>query len=119
MIFPTRISTHAAAALITGAAAFAAEVKPFHVDSAAGELLDRYCYSCHDEETQKGDIRLDNLSSLSLEHRLDLMNKMQEQVYLGQMPPKKKTQPSEAERKELGSWLWSELNAYKASKLED
>ena len=102
-----------------GAAACAAEVKPFHVDPAAGELLDRHCYSCHDEETQKGDIRLDNLSSLSLEHRLDLMNKMQEQVYLGQMPPKKKTQPSEAERKELGSWLWSELNAYKASKLED
>ena len=111
-------SVFIAAVMPVGLAA-AAESPPFHVDPAAAGLLDQYCFSCHDEETQKGHIRLDNLEGLALDARLDLMNKMQEQVYLNQMPPKKKTQPSEDERKNLGSWLWGELDAYKASKLED
>jgi len=99
--------------------AFAAEPLKFQVDPRASGLLDHYCFSCHDEDTHKGDIRLDNLETLPLERRLDLLNRMQEQVYLSQMPPAKKKQPTEEERNELGSWLWGELNAYKASKLED
>ncbi len=86
----------------------------------AGKLLDQYCFSCHDEDTQKGDIRLDQLEKLSLDVRLDLMNKMQEQVYLKQMPPSKaKSQLSEEDRKELSAWLRNELHAQNASKLED
>lgn len=108
-----------AAAILSATAMSAQSAVPFHVDAEVGVLLDRYCYSCHDEDTQKGDIRFDNLETLPLETRLDLMNRMQEQVYLSQMPPAKKKQPAEEERKRLGSWLWGELNVYKASKLED
>ncbi len=92
---------------------------PFQVADQPAALIGKYCLDCHEDGTEKGGIRLDNLGELTLNARLDLMNKMQEQVYLSQMPPKKKAQPSEEERKELGSWLWSELHAYKASKLED
>ena len=41
-----------------------------------GAFLDRYCYSCHDEDTQKGDIRLDTLGELETSKRLDLLNRM-------------------------------------------
>jgi hypothetical protein len=44
--------------------------------------------------TEKGDIRLDNLEELPLQARLNLMNRALEQVYLKQMPPKKKDQPT-------------------------
>ena len=80
--------------------AFAEEklVVPVQVE----DLMANYCFDCHDEDSQKGDIRLDNLFELKLPKRLDLLNRMQEQAFFRHMPPKKKkTQPSEAERKSL------------------
>ncbi len=113
------IFAFAAAFLATGPV-MAAGDPAFTVNPRAEAILDQHCFSCHDEDTQKGDVRLDNLGELSLSTRLDMMNRVQEQVYLKQMPPpKKKSQPSEQERRELGSWLWEELHTHKASKLED
>ena len=67
--------------------------------SEAEELLENYCYSCHDEWEQKGGLQLDELGQMPQESRLDVLNRVQEQLYLGQMPPKnKKKQPTEAER---------------------
>ena len=83
------------------------------------ELLDNYCYNCHDEETQKGDIRLDNLTDLETPKRLDLLNRMQEQLYFQHMPPKKKDQPEEKERKALLTMISAELGVHEASTLED
>ncbi len=82
-------------------------------------ILEDNCQSCHEDGTTKGNIRLDNLDTLQLDARLDLMNKMLEQVYLKQMPPKKKSQPSEKERDDLTGWIWEELHTHNASKLED
>ena len=91
-------------------------VVPDHVDL----VLDSYCFSCHDEDRQKGDLRLDQLKELSLEARLELLNKMQEQLVFGEMPPKKKkSQPTEAERKDLVAWISGELKKHDASTLED
>lgn len=95
-----------------------AEAK-FHVDPKAADLLAKYCLDCHEEGTEKGDIRLDHLEDLPLQARLDLMNRALEQVYLKQMPPKKKEQPSEEERNALGVWLWETLQSHNASKLEE
>jgi len=91
----------------------------FRVDPVASAILEHHCYDCHEDGTEKGDIRLDNLDELPLNARLDLMNRVLEQVYLKQMPPKKKEQPSEKERNELSRWVWEELHAHNASKLED
>jgi hypothetical protein len=82
-------------------------------------ILEDNCQSCHEDGTTKGNIRLDNLGTLPLDARLDLMNKMLEQVYLKQMPPPKKSQPSEKERNDLTGWIWEELHTHHASKLED
>ena len=93
--------------------------KDFKIPSNAMEILGNYCTDCHEDGTEKGDIRLDNLDELPLQARLDLMNRALEQVYLKQMPPKKKDQPTKEEREELGSWIWEVLNSHSASKLED
>ncbi|MGB0327918.1 MAG: c-type cytochrome domain-containing protein [Akkermansiaceae bacterium] len=35
--------------------------------SKVDDLLDYYCYECHDSGTQKGEVRLDDLASLKQE----------------------------------------------------
>lgn len=83
----------------------------------AQELFEHYCFDCHDEGTQKGNIQLDKV--LPLEERLDLLNKVQEQLYFGEMPPKKKDQPTSEEKKALMVWVAGELEKHNASKLEE
>ena len=67
------------------------KVKPF---------LKKYCYSCHGPDKQKQQIRYDTLSAdLSHPDTLGLWQDIVDQLNLGEMPPRKKTQPSEKERK--------------------
>lgn len=82
-------------------------------------ILEDNCQDCHEDGTEKGEVRLDNLHELPLEARLDMFNRMQEQVYLEQMPPKKKSQPTAQERAELIAWIGGELHAHNASTLEE
>ena len=84
----------------------------------ATEILDNYCYSCHDEDMQKGNIQLDNLDGLETPKRLELLNRMQEQIYFQHMPPKDKRQPNEEERKAILGFISAELGVHEASTLE-
>ena len=97
----------------------ASPAEPFRVGERVLPLLEKYCFDCHDADKQKGEVRLDSLQGIALDARLDLLNRVQEQVYFGEMPPKKKEQPTEAERSLLNEWLEKELRAHNASKLED
>lgn len=92
---------------------------PFRVDERILPLLQNYCVSCHGNQTAEGDVRLDNLESLNLDSRLDLLNREHEQIFIGEMPPKNEKRPTEAERDLLTDWVSSELRAHNASKLED
>ncbi len=93
---------------------------PSVLSADPAEMLETYCWSCHDEWESKGNVRLDLLDELPLENRLDLLNKIQEQIYFGQMPPeRKKKQPTEVEREELLGWVSQELGRHQASTLED
>lgn len=82
-------------------------------------LLENYCFDCHEEGTEKGEVRLDNLTDLSLDAKLDMMNRVYEKVYFEEMPPKKKDQPTADERKQVMDWFSSTLRANNASKLEE
>jgi hypothetical protein len=98
----------------------AGATEKFALTTKASWVLNRYCSDCHDEDTQKGDVRLDNLSSLSQNARLDLLNKIQEQIYIKEMPPpKKKKQLREVERQYMTNWVAQELKKFNASKLGD
>ncbi len=96
-----------------------APAQPFLIPEKIALVLNSQCYSCHDAETHKGDVRLDNLAEMDLPRRLDLLNKMQEQLFFQQMPPKNKTQPSDDERATVLALLAKELGTHKASTLED
>ncbi len=91
----------------------------FTVSSPVAAVMGSHCFSCHDEDSQKGDIRLDQFDALPLAGRLDLLNKVQEQLFLKAMPPAKKKQPSPTDRDLLAGWVSAELKKHHASKLED
>ncbi len=104
------------------AAASEPKITPGHefvVSEKTNDILARYCYTCHDEETQKGDTRLNNLAELETSKRLDLLNRIQDQIYFQRMPPQKKKPPSEDEKKALLSAVSTELGVYHASTLEE
>ena len=87
-------------------------------DKTAKPLLAEYCVSCHGTKNQKGEVRLDSLESLALPAQLDLLNKVQEQVILGNMPPEDEKQPTEAQKAQLTDWVSKELRKHNASTLE-
>ena len=60
------------------------------VPPAVTELLEQHCVSCHDEDSAEGGLRFDNLGRLDLKQQLQIIEKAEEQVYLRQMPPRKK-----------------------------
>jgi mono/diheme cytochrome c family protein len=95
------------------------KTEPFRVGEKILPVLEKNCFSCHGADDQKGDVRLDQLQSLTLDARLDLLNRVQEQLFTGEMPPKKRKQPTEDERNRLMEWISKELGAHGASKLDD
>jgi hypothetical protein len=77
------------ATLALSAEAELAELKPF---------LKAHCFDCHGTEKQKGDIRLDTLGTdLANHHSLEIWQAVLDQLNLGEMPPKKRDQPSRAD----------------------
>jgi hypothetical protein len=69
-------------------------------------LIEKYCLDCHDADVRKGDFDLDALTSSGGFH-LDvrLWDKVEDQLLARQMPPPKKAQPSDEERKQLLQWI--------------
>jgi len=88
-------------------------VAPDHV----AKLLSHHCLDCHSGDSAEGDVRLDELGQLDLNVRLDLLNRTQEQLFLGQMPPADEEQPTTSERASLVDWVSRELDKHNASKL--
>jgi hypothetical protein len=103
---------------ILGIASAEEKTSRFVIPEETQILLENHCFDCHDEIEQKGDIRLDNLAEMETPKRLDLFNRMQEQVYFKHMPPKKKKQPSEDDRIAILAMISKELGAHIASTLE-
>jgi len=107
--------------LLAGAFAIAVQISSANdVPEAVDRMLSNHCFSCHDADSEKGDIRLDNLGDLPLKRHLELLNKVKEQAYLKEMPPKKEAdQPGNDERRLLYTWVSAELDKHDASTLEE
>lgn len=93
--------------------------RSFSVPEKAVQLIDYYCIDCHEDGTEKGGLRFDNLESHSLEGWVDILNQMQEQIYFKQMPPKDEDQFNAEERSQMLAWLSQELDSLNASKLDE
>ncbi|MBM3846377.1 MAG: DUF1587 domain-containing protein, partial [Verrucomicrobia bacterium] len=83
-------------------------------------LLKDFCLSCHSTEKQKGDLDLERFSSKdqALKHPT-VWQGLIEQMELGEMPPKDKPQPSEAQRQLLLTWARSLLDEIALSRAGD
>lgn len=77
----------------------AVEVAP--VDSRLKDGLSRHCITCHSGEVQEGNVRLDNITELSDADKERLLIRIEEQVYLGRMPPEDADSPTTTERDAL------------------
>ncbi len=76
------------------------------------------CVGCHGVDYSEAEVRLDAIGSLGKEARLALLNRVQDQLFFGTMPPKSEEPPTEAEHQLLTNWVRSELRKWNASELD-
>ncbi len=69
-------------------------------------VLNQYCWDCHGDGMDKGDVSLDaftNLTAVLQDRRL--WERVMQTVRSGDMPPKKKKQPADEERSAVVAWI--------------
>ena len=71
-------------------------------------FLKSHCFDCHDNDTAKGDLSLEDLGSVD-ETNAAVWKSIWAQVTLQEMPPKKKPQPGIIDRLRFSDWIVSEL----------
>lgn len=91
----------------------------FDLPSSVRMIIKSHCLECHNADVTEGEVRLDTLQELSLDARLELLNKAQDQLFFGLMPPEQATQLNPDDRKVLASFLRAELKSHNASKLDE
>jgi len=80
--------------------------------SVVQPLVQKYCLSCHSTKVKKGELDLERFASLDLVRKdLKPWQAMIEMLESGEMPPKKKPQPTAEERKRLLIWVRGFLDA--------
>jgi hypothetical protein len=85
--------------------------KPGHsINSSIKDFTEKYCVECHNDQKQKGDIRLDKLSSLIDNNATaQLWQDVLDVINTGDMPPKKADQPKVEELSEVIGFLTEDL----------
>src|SRR5436189_786890 len=96
---------------IPGRAAEKTPVTPQYFAKSIRPILKEYCLKCHSTEKQKGDLDLEQFTSLTevLKHSKIWQN-VAEQLANNEMPPKDKPQPLPAERERLMDWVNAALD---------
>ena len=73
-------------------------------------FLDTYCVKCHGADKQKGDRRFDNVKiDLTKASTGEALQEVLDQLNLGEMPPEKSKQPSDADLAVAVEWLTRSL----------
>jgi hypothetical protein len=93
---------------------FAKEVKPVanlsQYKIKVLPVIKKYCVDCHGPDKKKGDVRLDTLNpDLFIGSDGGHWEEVLNQINIGEMPPKKKKQPSVQEREIITSWIQDEM----------
>ncbi len=83
---------------------------PATIPASTKTFILKHCVECHDADTQKGKLRLDTLAAdFTSPANAETWGKVFSQLERREMPPKKKAQPSDAERQRVLDWLGREL----------
>jgi uncharacterized membrane protein len=73
-------------------------------------IIENYCYKCHGQEKQKGDMRFDNIDwDMVNGFDAEKWNMMLNEINLGEMPPRDEPQLSEDDRRILVDWITENL----------
>ncbi|MGB0578260.1 MAG: DUF1587 domain-containing protein, partial [Limisphaerales bacterium] len=80
---------------------------PLQAATSLNRFLESYCLDCHDADTHKGDVVLENST---IDHdSIKTWIRVYDALKAGEMPPKKKRQPSADERAAMLVWLKATL----------
>lgn len=82
-------------------------------------VLSSRCVECHGADTQEGDVRFDAVSQLPQEAKVALLNRAQEQLHFGLMPPEDAVPTTAQEHAILSAWVRQELIAANAPLIEE
>ena len=89
---------------------FQTKIKPF---------LDTHCVECHGPVVKKSGLRLDELKlDFNNSNALALWIKAHDKIAQGQMPPKNRPRPPQAELDQVKQWLHEQLQAHSRQKQE-
>ena len=92
--------------------ALALAVRADEFDTNIRPLLDEFCLKCHSTAEQKGDFDLEqHASPVGLKKHPKPWQMVLQQMIDGEMPPKKKAQPSPEQKEKLMSWVRASLDA--------
>ena len=86
--------------------------------AAVRAILNAHCVGCHGAAYSEADVRLDAIGSLDKAARLALLNRVQDQLFSGTMPPEGEDRPAAAEGETLAAWVRAELRKWDASDLD-
>ena len=77
-------------------------------------LLLKYCHRCHNAETMKSGIRVDQLDGSLQDRHLFLWRDIRKQMDDGAMPPEDEELPTKKEREFVSSWIEQAMNVAKS-----
>lgn len=81
-------------------------------DSATRPLVQKYCLGCHSTEKVEGDLDLERFATLeNVRKEPELWRHVSEQIVSGEMPPKNRPRPTDAERAQILGWIRDYLRA--------
>ncbi|MEE2642212.1 MAG: DUF1588 domain-containing protein [Planctomycetota bacterium] len=81
-------------------------------------LFKEHCLDCHQGADAEAELQLDTFSKSSLEVQLDVLNRIQSQVFFGLMPPEDAEPLGKQKSRQLSQWLTKELRSRNASRLD-
>lgn len=78
-------------------AGYGTHIRPF---------LDKHCIDCHEGSSAKAGLRLDSLApEFAAADKARLWTKVLERLEAGDMPPKKRARPTQADRDQVAGWI--------------
>ena len=81
--------------------------------------IESACLDCHSGDSAEAGVRVDQFTSLNDDAKIDLLNRIQDQLFFNLMPPEDAEQPRPEKRERLSKWLRHELRSRDASKLDE
>ncbi|MEO5740550.1 MAG: DUF1592 domain-containing protein [Vicinamibacterales bacterium] len=84
--------------------------------SPHGQLINKYCVTCHNERVKTADLTLDKIDAASPDAHPEIWETVVDKLRNGTMPPSNMPQPSAEDRQALIGWLETSLDSAAAAR---